>query len=73
MKKSKFDNSQFLWMIDRNFKTRAAFCRAAGIEPKTFYKEKSAGNWSSQTIIKAVKTLKIPHEEIGLYFFAPTI
>lgn len=66
-----YDNSQLLQKIDRNYKTRTEFCRAAGIEPQTFYKEQSAGNWSADTIIKAATALKIPAQEIGFYFFRP--
>lgn len=71
MKKQFFDNSKLLNLIDRNYKTRAEFCRAAGIVPATFYREKSAGNWSAQTIIKATNTLNISNKEIELYFFRP--
>jgi len=67
----KYDNLNLLWKIDRSYKTRAEFCRAAGINPKKFYKEKSAGEWSGDTIIKAAEALKIPAQEIGFYFFTP--
>ncbi len=67
----KYDNLNLLWKIDRSYKTRAEFCRAAGIKPEKFYKEKSAGNWSADTIIKAAQALKIPAHEIGFYFFMP--
>lgn len=69
----KYDNTALILKIKQSYRTLAEFCRAAGIEPKRFYKEKSAGNFRADTIIKAADALSIPPAEIGFYFFAPAI
>lgn len=71
MSKAKYDNAALLWKIDRQYKSRADFCKAAGIELRNFRVEIRGGEWRAETITKAVKVLDIPRQEIGFYFYAP--
>lgn len=66
------DYSNLVWLINRKYKSRAAFCRDANISYKQFSNAVNGkGDLTAQTIEKAVNVLSIPVEEIGLYFFAP--
>lgn len=67
----KCDYFNLLWQIDRNYQTRAEFCKAAGINPEELEQELKAGNLSADNVIKAAQALKIPAQEIGFYFFMP--
>lgn len=56
--------------IREKFRTQGAFAEAMGMHPTTLSK-KLAGlvDWTRQEIEKASKLLKIPAEEIHVYFF----
>ena len=66
------NKDNLLLLIDRKYKTRAEFCKVAGISESEFNKEiRSANGIKAETINKAVKALEIPPQEIDYYFFAP--
>ena len=59
--------------IDEQFPTRAAFAEAIGVDASTLSRMLSSGNWKADRIEAAVKVLKIPPQDIPLYFFAPAV
>lgn len=62
---------QLLWKIDKVFKTKKAFCQAAGIDVKTLNNYITGRHAMPATFIsKCCELLSIPTEEIGVYFFA---
>lgn len=60
--------------IVEKFGTQKAFCEAIGVAPSTLSRYLNEGlDWKSSTLIKAVRALQIPDEEIDLYFFVPRV
>ena len=59
--------------IDEQFKTRAAFAEAIGVDASTLSRMLSSGNWKADRIEAAVKVLKIPPKDIPAYFFVSTV
>lgn len=56
--------------IIEKFGTRQAFCKAIGMRPSTLSKALNQGrDWRGSTLIKAVRALEIPDDEIDAYFF----
>ena len=60
--------------IVEKFGSQKAFCEAIGIAESTLSRYINEGkDWKGSTLIKAVKALQIPAEEIDAYFFAPRV
>lgn len=60
--------------IIEKFGTQSAFADALGITKSTLSRYLSNGHdWKGSTLIKAIRLLEIPEQEIDLYFFAPRV
>ena len=56
--------------IIEKYGTRQAFCKAIGMRPSTLSKALNQGrDWRGSTLIKAVRALDIPDDEVDSYFF----
>lgn len=60
--------------IIERFGTQKAFAEAIGIPNSTLSRYLNVGrNWRGETLIKAVRLLDIPDDEIDGYFFEPRV
>jgi hypothetical protein len=60
--------------IVEKYGTRKAFCKAIGMQESTLSRYLSEGrDWKGSALIKAVKALEIPVDDIDAYFFAPKV
>lgn len=60
--------------IVEKFGTQKAFAEAIGLKRSTLSRYLSTGrDWRGSTLIKAVRALEIPQNEIDSYFFAPRV
>lgn len=59
--------------ISEKFGTQKAFAQAVGMEEATLSRYLSGKDWKASALIKAVKALEIPADEIEAYFFDPEV
>ena len=60
--------------IIEKFGTQSAFADALGITKSTLSRYLSNGHdWKGSTLIKAIRLLEIPEDEIDIYFFVPRV
>ncbi len=56
--------------IKEKFGTQAAFAEALGLSKSTVSRYLSTGrDWKGSTLIKAIRLLEIPEDQIDVYFF----
>ena len=60
--------------IIEKFGTQKAFAEAIGVRRSTLSRYLTTGrDWRGSSLIKAVRALEIPTDEIDSYFFAPRV
>lgn len=60
--------------IAEKFGTQKAFAQAIGASRSAVCRYLREGrDWRGSTLIKAIRVLEIPNEEIDSYFFAPKV
>lgn len=63
---------QLLWIIEKRYRTKKAFCEAAAVDVKTLQNYINGKTpMPTSFILKACELLSIPKDEIGFYFFTP--
>lgn len=74
MAEYEYDFSKLKGKIKELFGTQEAFANAMGISPPTMsYKLNGVTEWTQDEIVKAIKLLNIPPEEIHVYFFTQKV
>ena len=70
----RFNTDKLKARIMERFDTQKAFAEALGIPDSTLSRYLTeGGNWRGSILIKAVRLLDIPDDEVDVYFFEPKV
>lgn len=68
-----YDSTKLKTRIIERFGNQKKFAEALGIEESTVSRYLDGREWKGSTMVRAIKILEIPFDEVDSYFFEPKV